>query len=159
MDFGNVYKFSKILIKNGNSEFGKQVNSNGPHSAHGHSVTTWRAKRPRRPSYVARRARLRRGHGAPCGCGGASGKGSPAVELRQGGQSRHHHGTEDPPGKVEAAWAHRGGAAPWRRRGRQMVVRWRASPIISYGGGGVRGVYYTIESLYEVRDGQNTHQR
>jgi hypothetical protein len=47
--------------------------------------------------------------------------------------------------------------AMWRWQGRHMALQWRASPVIGYGGGGVRGVHRTMESLYEVRDGQNTH--
>jgi hypothetical protein len=41
-NFVNVYEFSEILIGNENSEFGKQVNSCGPHSAHNHSAAAWR---------------------------------------------------------------------------------------------------------------------
>jgi hypothetical protein len=60
--------------------------------------------------------RLRHGHRTPCGHGGVGGKGSPGVELWRGGWRRHRHVTGDPSGGVEAAWAHRGGSAPWRRQ-------------------------------------------
>jgi hypothetical protein len=62
------------------------------------------------PVGLARRVRLRRGHRASCGRGGAGDEGSPAVELWQGGWRRHWHVTGDPLarelwwGFTSAAW-------------------------------------------------------
>jgi hypothetical protein len=98
------------------------VNSNGPHFAHGNSVTAWWPKWPRS---TARRATLRHGHRAPRGLGGTSGEGSPAAELWRGGRREHRRVTDDPPGKVKVVWAHRAGTAPWRQwsdRARQHLT-------------------------------------
>jgi hypothetical protein len=58
------------------------------------------------PVGLARRARLRRGHRAPCGRGGMGDKGSPAVELWQGGWRRHWCVTGNPLGKGAVAGVH-----------------------------------------------------